>query len=100
VSRRVSDLMNDDGTVDTDKVRAIQNRGGGCEPEVTAQECNAWRRRLVDCPNVDPVADRVDFSGNTVAVHVTGDCVHDCEHPPLQYRRDYERGGGVWVIDS
>jgi len=52
VSRSVSDLLDENGKVDTNKVRSISNRRNTPRDTVDDEACATWRRDAVGAPNV------------------------------------------------
>jgi len=99
-TRSVSDLLNDDGTVNENKIRSISNRGNANLEAVSPEACATWRRDAVGAPNVQTVAEEHDRAKDTVRRHLRGNC--SCEHdtPALQYQREYQEGrtgaAGEW----
>lgn len=96
--RPVSDLLNDDGSVDTSAVKAQQNRGTPARTHVTPAECEQIRRELRDRRHAVETATALALGTTTVRNHARGVCHHAesaIDEPTLTHR-----GGLGWVVDD
>lgn len=96
MSLSVSDLLNDDGTINVSKVRSIQNGRHDNVPNVSERECHQFRRagaQLRDAQAPEIAAGYV-YAKATIRRHMTGTCSHDTDAPPLRHT------GDEWVIDQ
>jgi len=102
MSLQPEDLLDENGEVDTDKVRSIANEGNGRSEQIEVETCARWRRKAVDVPNMKQLADAVGANQNTLRRHITGECSHNCDAPTLEYDREYRESrtgpAGKWVV--
>ena len=90
-----SALLNDDGSVDTRKIRALENsaRGG----TITARTCHRLRYALAADETPDaaaPIIAAMGLSSNGGRTHLKGECTHihaAPTHPPLAYDTETRR---------
>jgi len=68
-----SELLGDDGKVDTSKVKSITNSNVNKENSVTAEEATEIRRRIRDGEGIVDVAKSVGRAAATVQRHAAGD---------------------------
>ena len=97
-SRSVSELLDDDGTVDHSTIREITNAGGHTVDSPGAEEVTEMRQRLVDGESYRDVAKAMGRGGETIRLYARGDReVSDGEPrcPPVEYR-----DGEWWVVDD
>lgn len=94
-----TDLLDEDGKVDADKIRSRAMSNKPSRRHVDDETCSRWRRELDGEPNAEAVACDTKYNAKTVGKHARGDCTCDADAPELEYARNYEtRGGGVWRV--
>jgi len=102
MSLQPEDLLNENGKVDTNKVRSIANQRNERIEQIGTETCARWRRKAVGVPNMEQLADSVGASQDTLRRHITGECSHDCDAPTLEYDREYRESrtgsAGKWVV--
>lgn len=96
-TRSASELLDDDGKVDTSKIHELTNAGGAPVDKVDAEEVTEMRQRLILGKTTGEVSKEMDRSAEIVRLHAKGeakttyDSEPDC--PPVEYR-----GGDGWVV--
>jgi hypothetical protein len=86
-----SDLLDDDGNIDTSKVKSITNENADPAREVSPTLCKQWRRIVRE--GTQPRNVETDFDHDSVRYHATGECDHDHGEPTATYDHDAEQWG-------
>lgn len=77
-----SDLLDENGRVDQNKVRSRANRPSGNGTDVTDELCHRIRVMLTDGATRYEVADELGVSKSTVSHHANGECICTAEAAP------------------
>ena len=90
-----SDLLGEDGTVDTTAVKSLANMDQGQHTKIYADECARLRERLASEQTTSAaLAAEFDYGSTTIRTHATGKCSCDCDAPPVRY----DRSERTWVV--
>lgn len=87
-----TDLLDEDGNVDTAAVRARANADTSHHRTVDAETCARWRREAIGAPSAQAVAEETRHADDTIRRHISGEC--SCAHgvAPLVYERSHSSG--------
>ena len=80
-----SDLLDENGRVDHNKVRSRANRPRSDQTDVTDELCHRIRVMLTDGANREQVADEFGIAKSTVSHHAGGDCICTAEAEPREW---------------
>lgn len=58
------------------------------ERKVTSEECDGYRKRVLNGESAYKVAEDIGISENTLRYHVKGECMHKVDHPECSYNRE------------
>jgi len=91
-----SDLLGDDGTIDTAKVKQVTNRTDNCNPLMTPT-CKTIRRRLLaEDLTAAALAEDLGYGQTAVRNHARGRCSCDHDVPTIMF----DRLASEWVVDD
>jgi len=80
-----SDLLDDDGRVDHNKIRSRANRPSADARHITDELCHRIRVMLTDGLKRYEVADELDISESSVSFHANGECLCTAEAAPREW---------------
>ena len=82
-----ADLLDENGKVDTSKVKSISNNTHVTPHNkvVDAELCATLRKELAALGDTDAVADRHNIGKTTLTEHAEGECTHEIKAPPVMY---------------
>ena len=94
MSINVSDLLDENGNVDSSEIKSLTNEMHSVGTSVDATMCRRLRRVIGETDQqAIEVADAFGIGATTVRNHIAGECRHG-DAPPTY---TYDRYAGMWV---
>lgn len=87
------DLLDENGNIDPSKVKSMAKTGKRTFHKVNSDECQQWRRVVDGGSTLRDATESVDPS--VVRYHVTGECQHKHDAPPVEYHDEADEWRAV-----